>query len=91
MRKTLGLAEKCPGVFALIVTIVLYLLMTGANALGAAMSGDTYSERVGQTLGMLIATACLAFVLWRLGWLETSGFARLGGGQAWLAVPLPIV
>ena len=77
-------------VFCLVLTAVLFLLMAGAYVLGAVMSGSIYGEQIGQALGMLIATACLAFVLWRFGWLETSGFARLGGGRAWLLALLPI-
>jgi membrane protease YdiL (CAAX protease family) len=91
MRKQLSLAENRPVAFALVVTVVLFALMTGAYVLGAVLSGAPYGDQIGQTLGMLVATACLAFVLWRFGWLTTSGLAGLGSGRAWLAVLVPIV
>jgi membrane protease YdiL (CAAX protease family) len=91
MKGFLRLATERPVVFALVVTGVLYLLMTGSYILGAAASGDVYGEQIGQALGRLMATGCLAFVLWRFGWLAASGLTRFGGARAWLPALLPIV
>lgn len=91
MKGFLRLATERPLLFAFVVTAILYLLMVGAYVLGGVMSGSAYGEQVGQAIGRLIATACLAIVLQRFGWLAAAGFTRLGGARAWLPVLLPIV
>ena len=90
MKRVLELAEKRPVIFALFVTVVLYVGMTGAYVLGGILSGAPYGDLISQAVGKVIATACLALVLWRFGWQQTSGLTRLGGGRAWLLALLPI-
>ena len=55
------------------------------------MPGGDYGRQIVEALGRLTATFLLLLILCRLGWLNASGFTRLGGWQSWLLILLPML
>ena len=85
------LATNHPHVFALIVTLTLYLFATASFMLGMVIPAGGYKPHVGQIIGRLITILVFVFIIWRFGWLTSAGLTRIGGWQQWLVLLVLVV
>jgi len=66
---------------AAIAWFVLVMIFTG---IASSALRKPFGDAITGTVGRLAVTACSLWLVWRLGWLQTSGVARLGSWQVWL-------
>jgi membrane protease YdiL (CAAX protease family) len=83
-RKVNTFARNHPAVFVLIVTVAWLALLLASMGIASSAFRKPYGDAKTGTMGRLAVTACIVLLLWRLGWLRTSGVARLGTWQVWL-------
>jgi hypothetical protein len=79
-----SVAMDHPVVFAISLTITWFLLVMVLTGIASSALRRPYGDAATATLGRLAVTACILLLVWRLGWLEPSGVARLGSWQVWL-------
>ena len=77
-------AARHPVAFALGATIAWLVLLSVLTGAASSALGKPFADPAAATPGRLIAAACLVLAAWRLGWLRSSGIARLGRGRIWL-------
>jgi membrane protease YdiL (CAAX protease family) len=77
-------AGNRPVIFAVIVTIVWSVLLLVFMGVASSVFRKPYGDAATDTAGRLAVTVCVLLLVWRLGWLEASGVARLGSWQVWL-------
>ena len=70
--------------FVLGLTIVWFVLVVVFTGIASSAFRKPYGHAATGTMGRLAVTACVLLLVWRLGWLEASGVARLGSWQVWL-------
>ncbi len=83
MNALKSFATNFPVLFA--ISLMLVWVVVGLVFMGIA-SGvlrKPYGDAVTTTVGRLAVTACVLWLVWRLGWLEASGATRLGRWQVW--------
>jgi membrane protease YdiL (CAAX protease family) len=77
-------ASNHPVLFGLLVTLGWLVLLVVSMGIASSALHRPYGEDTTVTIGRLVGTACILLLVWRLGWLESSGIARLGKWQIWL-------
>ncbi len=77
-------ARNQPALFVLVLTIAWFVLLVVFMGITSSIFRKPYGDAKTDTLSRLAVTACVLWLVWRLGWLEASGIARLGGRQVWL-------
>ena len=83
MKKFQSLAARHPVIFGFIV-IVLFALLSILVWPITQIYPFPEGHEIGIALSKLVITACFMFLLWRFGWIKTSGFASLGSKQVWI-------
>src|SRR3972149_2266479 len=73
-----------PILFALCVTIAWFVLVMVFTGIASSTLRKPYGDTATGTIGRLAVTACSLWLVWRLGWIQASGVARLGSGLVWL-------
>jgi len=79
-----ALATNRPVSFVLILTIAWFVLLAVFMGIASSALREPYGSATTGTAGRLAVTACVLFLVWRLGWLEASGVARLGSWRVWV-------
>ncbi len=79
-----SLAGKHPTLFALVSTVTWFVLLISLTGIASGALGMPFFDEMNTTVGRLGVSLCFLFVLWKLGWLRSSGVARPGGIQVWL-------
>ena len=82
MKKFQSIAAHHPIVFGFIVIVLFALLSTLVWPIQQIYPFPEGYE-IGTALSKLVITACFMFLLWRFGWIKTSGFTSLGSKQVW--------
>jgi membrane protease YdiL (CAAX protease family) len=84
MRSIRRFATAHPLPFVIVATVVW--MMTGgiAACLAARVLKLPLNHELPQSLGTLMATACLLLMMWRWEWLRAAGVTALGSGRLWL-------
>ena len=82
MKKFQSFAAHHPIVFGFIVIVLFALLSTLVWPIQQIYPFPEGYE-IGTALSKLVITACFMFLLWRFGWIKTSGFTSLGSKQVW--------
>jgi len=70
------------------LAILSYVL---AGPLSVLFGRGARARHLAEALSRCLATTPVIVLLWRVGWLEAAGLARLGGWRSWLPVLLPLV
>lgn len=83
MKKFMIFAVRHPIIFGFIVIVLFALLSTLVWPITQIYPYPEGHE-IGTALSKFVVTACFLFLLWRLGWIKTAGFASLGRKQIWL-------
>jgi membrane protease YdiL (CAAX protease family) len=73
-----------PVLFVFCATIAWFVSVLAFTGMASSALRKPYGDAVTGTLGRLVVTACVLWLVWRLGWLEASGVTRLGSWQVWL-------
>ena len=73
-----------PVLFVFCATIAWFVLVMVFTGIASSALRKPFGEATTGTIGRLAVTACTLWLVWRLGWLEASGVARLGSGLVWL-------
>jgi uncharacterized protein len=86
-----SLVTKRPFIFALLAsfTFILMVLVSSVVA-NAAGDAETHKWYLSNTIGRLASIFILLLPLWRLGWLSSCGFTRVGKGRTWLMLIFPL-
>jgi membrane protease YdiL (CAAX protease family) len=77
-------ASNHPVAFGLLVTLGWLVLLVVSMGIASSALQKPYGEEPTVTIGRLVGTACILLLVWRLGWLGSSGIARLGSCRIWL-------
>ncbi len=79
-----NLSLNHPVGFVLILTITWLVLLIIFMGIASGIFHKPYGDVMTVTISRLSVTACVLFMVWRLGWLEASGISRPGTWQVWL-------
>jgi membrane protease YdiL (CAAX protease family) len=77
-------ATRHPVMFVLSLTIAWLIVLLVFTGIASSALHRPFGDAVTGTIGRLTITACILLLVWRLGWLEASGVARLGRWPVWL-------
>ena len=77
-------ATNNPVWFSLFIALLIWIFYIAAGVLAEIIAQDRAVHELISALGRLVASLFFLFVLWRFGWLESSGVTRLGTLSAWL-------
>jgi membrane protease YdiL (CAAX protease family) len=78
------MATSHPTLFALGLVVAWFVLLMVLMGIASSALRRPYGDATSSTIARLVVTACVLLLVWRLGWLEASGIARLGRWWAWL-------
>ena len=84
MRSIRRFAAAHPLPFVVVAPVAWMMAAGIAAYLAASVLQLPFTNELPQSLGMLVATACLLLVMWRWGWLRPAGITVLGSGRLWL-------
>ena len=84
MNALRSFATRHPVLFVLSLTIAWLVLLMLFTGIASSALHRPYGDAVTGTIGRLAITACTLLLVWRLGWLEAAGIARLGRWWVWL-------
>ncbi len=84
MKPFTSVANKHPFIFVLSLTILWFVLALAFTGIASGALRLSYGDATTATIGRLAVTACLLFLVWRMGWPEASVIVRLGRWQVWL-------
>jgi len=84
MNTLKSFATNSPVLFAICLMVVWFVAGLVFMGIASGVLRKPYGDAVTTTVGRLIVTACVLWLVWRLGWLEASGVTRLGRWQVWL-------
>jgi membrane protease YdiL (CAAX protease family) len=79
-----SMATNQPVIFVLSSTIAWLVLVVVFTGIASSALRKPYGDAASGTIGHMAVMACTLWLVWRLGWLEASGVARLGSWQVWL-------
>jgi len=79
-----SIATNQPVLFVFCAMIAWFVLLMVFTGIASSALHKPYGEATTGTIGRLAVTACSLWLIWRLGWLQTSGVVRLGSWQVWL-------
>ncbi len=82
--KLKSIATNHSVLFAICATIAWFVLELVLTAIASGVLRRPYGDAVTTTLSRLVTTACILYLIWRMGWLDGSGITRSGRWQAWL-------
>jgi len=77
-------ATSHPTLFALGLVVAWFVLLMVLMGIASSALRRPYGDAISSAIGRLAVTACVLLLVWRLGWLEASGIARLGSWWVWL-------
>ena len=84
MRSINRFATRHPVWFVLATTVMWPVLLIVFMGLASSALHRPYGDDVSGAIARLAITVCVVMLVWRLGWLRTSGIGRLGGWRVWL-------
>jgi membrane protease YdiL (CAAX protease family) len=84
MRKLGQLAVSRPLLFGVALIVVWSLLTAAAYPLYYLFPDGEVGQLLGEAASKAVISVGFVGLLWRLGWLETSGMSRLGDRWSWL-------
>ena len=84
MRGIRRFATAHPLPFVIVAPVVWMMIGGIAAYLAARALQLPPTHKLPQSLGTLMATACLLLVMWRWQWLRAAGVTTLGSGRLWL-------
>jgi len=84
MNALKSFATNSPVLFAICLMVVWFVAALVFMGIASGVLRKPYGDTVTTTVGRLAVTACVLWLVWRLGWLEASGITRLGHWQVWL-------
>ena len=77
-------AARHPVWFVLASMVTWSVLLLVAMGLASFALRRPYGDELSGAIARLAIMVCVVTLIWRLGWLRTSGIARLGGWRIWL-------
>jgi len=77
-------ATRHPVWFVLASMVTWAVMLIGFMGLASGALRRPYGDDVSLAIARLAITVCVVTLVWRLGWLRTSGIGRLGGWRVWL-------
>ncbi len=77
-------ATNHPVTLVFILIIAWFVSLVVFTSVASSALRVPYGGTISGTIGRLAVTACVLFLLWRLGWLEPSGVSRPGSRTVWL-------
>ncbi len=83
MNTLKSFATHSPVLFMICLMVVWFVAALVFMGIASGVLRKPYGDAVTTTVGRLIVTACVLWLIWRLGWLEASGITRLGRWQVW--------
>lgn len=84
MKKLKSIATRQPIVFVVSVVVVWLLVLLAFTAIASGLLSRPYGDALTTSISRLITTACVLLLIWRLGWLGSTGIVRLGRWRIWL-------
>lgn len=84
MNALKSFSRKQPILFVLILIIAWFVLGMVFIGISSSAMRKPFDDLTANIMGRLTVTICTVLLVWRLGWLEVSGIARLGSWQVWL-------
>jgi membrane protease YdiL (CAAX protease family) len=83
--KTLGrLATQHPVSFGLLVSLMVLVSYVVTALLAGVVAHDRAGYEFAEAIGRAVASLFFVYILWRLGWLQSSGVTKPGTCHAWL-------
>jgi hypothetical protein len=77
-------ARHHPVSFVLTSVVAWSVLLVVLMGVGSSTMRMPYGDATVGAIGRLAVTACVLFLVWRLGWLKAAGVTRLGKWRVWL-------
>jgi len=84
MNALKSFATNAPVLFAISLMVVWFVAGLVFMGIASSVLRKPYGDAVTTTVGRLAVTACVLWLVLRLGWLEASGVTRLGRWQVWV-------
>jgi hypothetical protein len=84
MKALRQLASEHPVWFGLLITLLVLVFYIVAAILAQILADDRAAYELTEAVGRAVASLCFLYILWRLGWLESSGVTKRGPLYAWV-------
>lgn len=92
MPRIKSLAEGHALIFSLAITFIfLLLVLISSIVVGRMWHANTSGWYIGSTIGRLVSILILLFIVARLSWSRSAGFASPGNLRTWLILLVPLV
>lgn len=85
------LADQHPIWFGTLITLMVLLWYIAAAIVGELVADDRASYELMEAAGRLAGSLFFLCMLWRFGWLETSGVTQKGALQAWVIAAVVLI
>jgi hypothetical protein len=83
--KALGrLATHHPVLFGLFISLMVLASYIATGILAAVVANERAGYELTEAMGRAAASLFFLYILWRLGWLESSGITKRGALDAWV-------
>jgi len=77
--------------YAIVVIFFTIVLIAMACGWEKFLQISVLNQHIAQSVVYLLSTLFLVFVIWRLGWLQSSGFTFFGRIKTWLIILFPLI
>ncbi len=91
MKRFKVVEEIRPYLYVIVLIFFTIILIAIAFAWGEVFQGSELNQYIGQSITQFVSALFLVFIIWRLGWLQNSGFTFIGRIHTWLLILLPLV
>jgi hypothetical protein len=83
MKELERLASQHPASFGLLISLLVLVSYVATAILAGLVADDRVGYESAEAIGRTAASLFFVYVLWRLGWLESSGVTRWGTLYTW--------
>jgi membrane protease YdiL (CAAX protease family) len=84
MNTLRSMATTHPTLFAIALVVAWFALLMVSVGIASSALRRPYGDATSSAIARLAVTVCVLLLVWRMGWLEASGIARLGRWWVWL-------
>jgi membrane protease YdiL (CAAX protease family) len=84
-------AVNNPIAFAILTTIVLYILLVGSFIIGRLLSDLPNGNSIGDLAGKVLISILFIFIIYNFNWQKGSGINNAGSFKSWIIVLIPVV
>lgn len=83
MKTFKKLATNRPGVFSLLITLIVLIFYITAGVLAEIVAQDDVSYQLTEAIARIALSTFFLYILWRFSWLKPAGVTEIGSFRAW--------